>query len=94
MVDIQQSREFIRKRERKDRGRNSGQATTSLPRVQIYMGKDEARMFCLGYHIGPKSGIKNGKVRGWVLHVPRVWESESHVYNIPALLVYSSIVHI
>lgn len=48
MVDSQQSREFIKKREIKDGGRNSGQATTSLPRVQIYMRKDEARMFCLG----------------------------------------------
>lgn len=52
MVDIQQSREFIRKRERKDRSRNSGQTITSLPRIQIYMRKDEARMFCLGVSYG------------------------------------------
>lgn len=52
MVDIQQNREFIKKRERKDRSRYSEQATTSLPHVQIYMGKDETRMFCLGVSYG------------------------------------------
>lgn len=58
--------------ERKDRDRYSGQATTRLPHVQIYMGKDRARMFCLGYHMRPTGEIKNGKERGrgWVLHVP------------------------
>lgn len=47
MVDIQQNRECIEKKERKDRSGYSGPATTSLPYLQLHRSEDGARMFCL-----------------------------------------------
>lgn len=48
MVDIQQNREFIEKKESEDRSGYLVQASTSLPHIQVNMGEDKAGVFCLG----------------------------------------------
>lgn len=78
MVGIQQNGELIEKKGIRTTSGYPGQETTGLPRFQVYMGEDEARMLCLEVSLKTHRRSQKDKGRGWFSYLS-------------ALLVYPSL---